>query len=161
MRKKLVTIEFLFRLMETPKTGSDKCLGKLLSTCTSSLENSLPPVNYPVFLRFSFFFKPSSESWKSIKSIRRTGRSSRSREKEERKGRGEKERLQTVINLYPSRSALRSKIGKHAYFLRSNVSPSLTSKLSDISFRDDIPNFHCTHDIYASILLFCPLVLML
>lgn len=91
--KKLVTIELLFRLMGTPKTGSDKCPGKLLSTCTSSLEKSLPPVNYPVFLRFFFFFFNRAPPWKSIKHRREPeDRAVFDERKEERRKGGKKRR---------------------------------------------------------------------
>lgn len=106
--KKLVTIELLFRLMGTPKTGSDKCPGKLLSTCTSSLEKSLPPVNYPVFLRFFFFFLTELRRGNrlSIDENRKIELFSTKEKKKEERGerkeeKGKNEWHRTVINLPP------------------------------------------------------------
>lgn len=106
--KKLVTIELLFRLMGTPKTGSDKCPGKLLSTCTSSLEKSLPPVNYPVFLRFFFFFLTELRRGNrlSIDENRKIELFSTKEKKKEERGerkeeKGKNEWHRTVINLHP------------------------------------------------------------
>ena len=94
--------------MGTPKTGSDKCPGKLLSTCTSSLEKSLPPVNYPVFLRFFFFFLTELRRGNrlSIDENRKIELFSTKEKKKEERGerkeeKGKNEWHRTVINLHP------------------------------------------------------------